>query len=748
MTSFNGQFIPGGSTIVFTGPGQVKGTFNNMVLGPNALMQTTGNVTIKNNLDIFSNLVLRTLDTLTISNPDPGALEGPGIVTAGTVKRAIQQGSTQPYRFESSVSFLQFYPIGTLPDTVIMTTNPNTLPPGLPDTLFARRFYTINAMGGNNYLTFMSLRYDTSESKISIDNLSLFRDSSGVLFNMGRYDFLDSDLVAISLDSVKRFSNWYFGRWDYYPLHPYEFTDSLIITDHGNITDALIFGATDGATDGIDPYWGESPLGPTPDYGIFDLRWTLPSSEESKTDIRALLTTVNQQRTYKFSIQPGPAGYPMAVCWKKTDLPLGTFFIRDQATHGGQFNINMKMEELLLVTNTGMSPIEIVHKIPLYYPFNTGWNMMSLPLKPANDGRRITTFPSAISEAFGYDGGYYVEDTLHIGRGYWIRFGTTQAIGFEGSLQATDSISVIDGWNMIGAGSTPIPKSSIAQVPSGIVISNYFQFQNGYTPADTLIPSRGYWVKTSVSGMLVLKSSGTLPKQTDIDASAAEVSKLNTLIVMERSGNQQRLYFGAPPSSTFKSEFFQMPPSPPSGAFDVRFATGSMVMVGTQRQLSETIRLQTTSFPVKISWRFQQQRVSAVTFHNAANGKVLYHSESGIDGSFEISDPRVTRIAFTVEMNPIIPERFSLKQNYPNPFNPTTSILFDLPIDAFVSIKVYNLLGQEVAVLSDNQLYAAGTHTTTFDASNFSSGVYFYRCIALGLDGRKFLESRKMLLLK
>jgi len=748
LTNFNGQFIPGGSTVVFTAPGQMKGTFNNLVLGSNAFMQTTGNIVIQNNFDIFSNLALRSIDTLVIQNPDPGALEGPGFVTSGTVKRAIKPGSTSQYRFESAVSYLRFYPAGTLPDTILMTVNPNTLPPGLSDTLFARRYYTINAIGGNNYLAMMSLRYDTAESKMTVDNLSLFRDSSGVLFNMGVYDFLDSDVVALSLDSVKTFSNWYFGRWDYYPLRPFEFTDSLIITDNGNFIDTLVFGATDGATNGIDTAFGETVLGPRPPLGTFDARWILPTSQETQIDIRALLNSGNQQRTYSTVIQPGPGGYPIALRWKKSDLPAGSFFIRDGGTHGTHFTANMKLEELVLVTNASDATVEIVHTIPTFYTFNASWNMVSLPLKPANDARRVTTFPSATSEAFGYNGGYFIEDTLRVGRGYWIRFGSVQLIGLEGTPRTADTLPVFEGWNMIGAGSNSIAKTSVIQTPPGNVISNYFQFQNGYIAADSLLPSKAYWVKLAGPGTLILKSNENVPKETGTDATVEALHKLNTLTISDRSGNRQTLFFGAPPSTSFKDEFYQMPPAPPTGAFDVRFASGLLVAVGNDHRISETLQLQATSFPVTLHWSFKQQGVSALMFSDAVNGKILYRSESGTDGSFTITDPQATEIRFAAEMNPVLPEHFALKQNFPNPFNPSTSIVFDLPVDAVVTLKVYNLLGQEVIALHENQLYGAGTHTAVFDASHLGSGVYFYRCSAHGLDGREFMESKKMLLLK
>jgi hypothetical protein len=87
-----------------------------------------------------------------------------------------------------------------------------------------------------------------------------------------------------------------------------------------------------------------------------------------------------------------------------------------------------------------------------------------------------------------------------------------------------------------------------------------------------------------------------------------------------------------------------------------------------------------------------------------------------------------------VYVNPVyvessqIPVKFALHQNYPNPFNPETKISFDIPENGFTNLKIYNILGIEVAEPL-NKLLKAGSHTITFNASNLSTGVYFYKII-------------------
>lgn len=89
-----------------------------------------------------------------------------------------------------------------------------------------------------------------------------------------------------------------------------------------------------------------------------------------------------------------------------------------------------------------------------------------------------------------------------------------------------------------------------------------------------------------------------------------------------------------------------------------------------------------------------------------------------------------------------LPTTYTLEQNYPNPFNPTTTIRFAIPKDELVSLKVYNILGQEVATLV-NQNMKAGSYAFDFDASKLSSGVYFYK-----LHSGSFNFTKKMILMK
>ncbi len=97
-----------------------------------------------------------------------------------------------------------------------------------------------------------------------------------------------------------------------------------------------------------------------------------------------------------------------------------------------------------------------------------------------------------------------------------------------------------------------------------------------------------------------------------------------------------------------------------------------------------------------------------------------------------------------------VPLVYAVAQNYPNPFNPSTMIEMTLPEEALVTVRVYNMLGQEIAVLTDHEVYEEGVATLQFDARGLASGIYYYRVqmndVVTGAT--KFVSTRKMILVK
>ncbi len=99
-------------------------------------------------------------------------------------------------------------------------------------------------------------------------------------------------------------------------------------------------------------------------------------------------------------------------------------------------------------------------------------------------------------------------------------------------------------------------------------------------------------------------------------------------------------------------------------------------------------------------------------------------------------------VASVENISGVTPSNYSLDQNYPNPFNPSTTINFTIPNSEFVTLKVFNILGSEVATLVNENL-TAGAYRFSFEAANLASGVYLYE-----LTAGNFREIKKMNLLK
>ncbi|MBK9331423.1 MAG: T9SS type A sorting domain-containing protein [Ignavibacteria bacterium] len=131
-----------------------------------------------------------------------------------------------------------------------------------------------------------------------------------------------------------------------------------------------------------------------------------------------------------------------------------------------------------------------------------------------------------------------------------------------------------------------------------------------------------------------------------------------------------------------------------------------------------------------------EMREYSFTDRNLTTGKYKYRlKQLDFNGNFEYYE-------LSEEVSIGIPDKYDLSQNYPNPFNPVTTINYDLPTDGIVTIKVFDLLGREIKTLV-NEMKNAGYYKLTFNASDLSSGAYFYR-----MTSEDFVSVKKFVVLK
>jgi len=145
------------------------------------------------------------------------------------------------------------------------------------------------------------------------------------------------------------------------------------------------------------------------------------------------------------------------------------------------------------------------------YTVADSWNMVSVPLT-VSDYHKTALYPTGVSNAFAYQGGYVTQPILTNGKGYWVKFSGNQSVSMTGFVRTADSIDVVSGWNMIGSISSPVSVSTITSVPGGIVTSRFFGYNGTYQIASTIDPAQGYWVKANQAGRLYLGSTIASPQ--------------------------------------------------------------------------------------------------------------------------------------------------------------------------------------------------------------------------------------------
>ena len=380
------------------------------------------------------------------------------------------------------------------------------------------------------------------------------------------------------------------------------------------------------------------------------------------------------------------------------------------------------------------------------------WNMVSVPLI-VSDYTKTTLYPNASSSAFSYNNGYITQAVLANGPGFWIKFPSGKSIQMSGTSYTEDSTDVNDKWNIIGGLSYPVLTSDVTPVPPVTIASSFYGYNNsvGYFPEDTLKPGSAYWVKVNQTGKLFMRSGSVLIEpsaQSMLEASKSrkpsrfstsslsDQEGINQLTFRDAKGRERTLFFSTT-RIDLNLEHYELPPIPPLGPLDVRYASQRMLEVAEIGEAKDVaILLSSAVYPLTIKWELNGQSEATLV----VDGKEI--SMSGI-GKSEIQN---LKSKISLRLSPAsaaeIPKEFALYQNYPNPFNPSTTIRYDVPKNAHVALKVYNVLGEEVVILV-NEEKQAGKHTVELDGQTLPSGIYFYR-----MQSEDFSVVRKLVLMK
>ena len=141
----------------------------------------------------------------------------------------------------------------------------------------------------------------------------------------------------------------------------------------------------------------------------------------------------------------------------------------------------------------------------LNIPYFEGWNLVGLPLN-VSDPSQNTVFPGSVEETlFGYDGTYYSADSLTSGSGYWLMFGDETNTQITGTEISTAEIQLFGGWNLVTGISTPVQLENIVDPENLIISGTVYGFQESYVQVEILYPGKGYWLKSSGNGIIIVE---------------------------------------------------------------------------------------------------------------------------------------------------------------------------------------------------------------------------------------------------
>lgn len=333
------------------------------------------------------------------------------------------------------------------------------------------------------------------------------------------------------------------------------------------------------------------------------------------------------------------------------------------------------------------------------------------------------------------------------------------AAGFTNNGSATDSaVGQWDVWAYKGAGATGPDSLKSTNGPRALTLKRQ-QFSLGPLNQDfssTTFPpplwtldngggTTQYWTRSTVGGYQVGSGSAKYDYWTAQTTTPLQTLTSNQFLPVTAPNNYLRFNYSHAyylSGTTLAPDSCIIETSTNNGTTWTR-----LIGMGASQTLSSGVNstpiMSTLASQSSFTPSLATQWATKVYSMPVGTNKVRFVAKSGFGNNLyldNITSGPVTGIGAT-NLN-LVPEVYSLSQNYPNPFNPSTSINFAIPKSGNVTLKIFDVLGKEVATLL-NEVKTAGTYKVDFNASNFTSGVYFYR-----LESGDFADIKRMVLVK
>lgn len=537
----------------------------------------------------------------------------------------------------------------------------------------------------------------------------------------------------------------------------------------------LIFGTGYRASDKIDTLFGEYAY-EFPMSG-FDARFFPPgwddqdnpnaplglgdfaaNDEQRRSNSRDIRSNEAKAQSHIYNVKfvtDGDDNYPIVVSWDTRDFPDGAdLFLRD-AFHGQYFpSINMREATMtgqytrsFSIQDPRVKEFIIEYTLPDSYEFvdefgdpiiKKGWNLLSLGRKATNPHYE-NIFPNAINIPYFFSQNQYQSPTdgeLNEGIGYFVKYSNEVDKTFRGTFISEISVDRLNaprlypgdadrgGWSTIGGLSVPINVEDIEFTNFGSESpqKSYtkaagvwgYVTNRGYKEISILEPGLGYWLKVDQNGYLKLQAERMGGNAIINPFKHNVLSSSVKLYVKDNGSNEGLVYLND--NKSLETTSFELPPLPPFGIFDIRFADNKIVSTDD----ASIVRLQGVEYPISIS----MENVDAdYTLYDAVTGEEL----GSISPNSNTVDIR-TETSNAIKVVKTETTTFDFNASVVYTANNGVKVKYTVPESNNVRIVLFDALGNAVSNLVDNS-HNAGEYEVNINTNEIVSGHYYVNVI-------------------
>ena len=367
-------------------------------------------------------------------------------------------------------------------------------------------------------------------------------------------------------------------------------------------------------------------------------------------------------------------------------------------------------------------------KVARFPVINKGWNLLSMPVNPSSTFWR-DVFKNALNTPISFSQNIYQDNQvdLKVGVGYFIKYSDEIDQTIAGSRvtridDVTFPVRLYDGWNTIGSLSDPTSVANVSLLPFGSgafpsIEGDIYRYvtDRGYQAVSEITPGLGYWIKIVGQAWLQMRSEDNPKTGIDFTAVRNSVKAMATPVtITDADGKSSDIYL-VENGTVDAIGVFELPPLPPHGLFDVRFANQAYV----EDAASPLVRFQGVTFPMTVTINNPDRTYNVV---NPVSGQILGTAVAGRTNVITVTDPNTPSLRL---MGEEVAGDLTVSVS-PNPVSTTGLVNFTVPSAGRVTVELFNVVGERVSTLLD-ETKDAGVYSVDLNTVAFPAGRYIVK---------------------